>query len=161
MDLLYSRLPAPAIKLWLQTINVENDFSNAWLLYMREHFLSSADIQTPLHSPEIACSLSAICKQLNHKPHGHFKLGWYKNLLVPMEEEPTIGTESVTLIEEKERYHESDPTKELLTDSQPLSSLQEVNAEATEETSLLPASLEVKVLYVFRPSISTSKLLFS
>ncbi|XP_040193734.1 Fanconi anemia group E protein [Rana temporaria] len=145
LDLMYSRLPAPAIQLWLQTISVENDFSDAWLLYMRQHFLTGSSIQTPLQSPEVAQSLYILCKQLNQTPHGHFKLGWYKNRFVSMEDEQTMDFESGPQIEDKETYRVNDDTNKLFMDSQPLSSLQESHTEAPEEMAVLPASIEAHV----------------
>ncbi|XP_077337549.1 Fanconi anemia group E protein isoform X2 [Lithobates pipiens] len=144
LDLIYSRLPAPAIQLWLQTISVEN-FSDTWLLYMRQHFLTGSSIQTPLQSPEVAQSLYTLCKQLNQTSHGHFKLGWYKNRCVSMEDEQTMDFESRPQIEDKETYHVNDDTNKLFMDSQPLSSLQEAHTEAPEELAVLPASIEAHV----------------
>ncbi|XP_018416097.1 PREDICTED: Fanconi anemia group E protein, partial [Nanorana parkeri] len=144
LDLIYSRLPAPAIQLWLQAISVEKDFSDAWLLYMRQHFLTSSGIKSLVQSPEVAESLHTLCKQLNQSPIGHMKVGWYKNPCVPMEDEQTIDFDSRILIEDKERYHVNDGTKELFIDSLPLSSLTEANTEATEEIPVLPASIEAR-----------------
>ncbi|CAI9595014.1 unnamed protein product [Staurois parvus] len=142
LDLIYSRLPAPSIQLWLQTIREENYFSDAWLLYMRQHFLKDSSIQTPLQSPEVAQSLHILCKQLKQTPNGHFKLGWYKNRCVSMEDEQTMDFESRVQIDNKESYPVNDCTKELLMDSQPMSSLQEAHTEAPEEMQVLPASIE-------------------
>lgn len=145
LDLIYPQLPAPATQLWLQTISVENDFSDAWLLYMRQRFLTGSSIQTPLQSPEVAQSLYTLCKQLNQTPHGHFKLGWYKNRCVSMEDEQTMDFESRPQIEDKETDHVNDDTNKLFMDSQPLSSLQEAHTEASEEIAVLPASIEAHV----------------
>lgn len=144
LDLLHSRLPVPAIQLWLQTISVENYFSDAWLLYMRQHFLTANGIKTPLQTPDVLEKLHTLCKQLNQSPHGHFKLGWYKNPCITIEDEQTIDIDSRMLIEDKESYHVNDGTKELFTESLPPNSLTEENTapQATEEIPVLPASIE-------------------
>ncbi|KAM5181719.1 Fanconi anemia group E protein isoform 2-T2 [Mantella aurantiaca] len=144
LDLLYYRLPAPAIELWLQTISMENYFSDPWLLYMRQHFLTSGRIQTPLQSPEVVEGLHSLCRQLKQSPHGHFNLDWYKNCCISMEVEQTADSES-KMLTDKERYNVNECTKELFTDSQPLSSLQEAITEATEEMPVLPSSIEAHV----------------
>ncbi|XP_068125495.1 Fanconi anemia group E protein isoform X2 [Hyperolius riggenbachi] len=148
LSCMFNHLPAQAIQLLGETIAVEHYFSDAWLLYLRQHLLTMGGMQDNFQSSQMGESLRVLCKHLSPPLDEPSRLGWYKNRSVSVQNKNSLNSEVEALIVDIDESNASNCMVEMDTNSQVQSSLHEENTEytaATEEVLVLPASVEARV----------------
>ncbi|KAM9320206.1 Fanconi anemia group E protein [Gastrophryne carolinensis] len=143
LNFLLYRLPGPGIELLAATIREEPDSCDAWLLYLKQQFLTGVPAHVP--SAGVMNNLHLLCKQLMKPPCEHSKLGWFTNGVSTQDEHGHLQSE--TLQEDKEVCLINDCDQEVSTDTQsscmPHDTSMEVE-KATNEMPALPPSIKAR-----------------